>query len=119
MKIRVKKLLVALSIFLNIVFILIWMWNILNSPSNKIGRLEKEISVGYFSTDSALFTLPKGLTVRDASSSGLNAIGQFENNRFEIVITTDDQDLINYSLPKDSLDIFDNYYSADVWKYRN
>ena len=22
-------------------------------------------------------------------------------------------------LPKDSLDIFDNYYSADIWKYRD
>lgn len=91
----------------------------LNSPSNRLGRLEKEINVGYFSTNAVLFSLPKGLTVRDASPSGLNAIGQFENNRFEIVITTDDLNLINYTLPKDSLDTFDNYYSADVLKYRN
>lgn len=114
MKTTLKKLLIIFSLLFNIIFVLIWLWNTLNTPSYNLGRLEKDISVGYFSTDTVLFKLPKGLTVCDVSPSGINAIGQFENNRFDIIITTDDDNLINYDLPKDSLDVFDNYYSADV-----
>jgi hypothetical protein len=116
---RVIKWLLIISILLNVLFVLLWSWNMLNTPSNRLGRLEKGIRVGYFATDSVLFTLPKGLTVRDVSPVGLNAIGQFENNRFEIIITTELESLINYTLSQDSLDIFDNYYSADVLKYKN
>lgn len=119
MNIKFRKWFIRVSFTLNIIFILGWLWNILNTPSLRLGRLEKDISVGHFTTDSVLFKLPKGLTVCDVSPSGLNAIGQFENNRFEIIITTDDQNLINYTLPKESLDVFGNYYSADVIKFRN
>ena len=118
MYIKIKKWFFRISVLFNVIFILGLIWNALNSPSYKLGRLEQDISVGYFSTDSVLFRLPKGLTVRDVSPSGLNAVGQFENSRFEIVITSDKESIINYSLPKDSLDIFGNYYSADVAKYR-
>ena len=64
------------------------------------------------------FALPKGLTVRNASERGLSAIGQFENERFQIVISSDDE-LINYDLPIDSLGQNGNYYSADFDKYTN
>ena len=67
--------------------------------------------------DSTLFTLPKGLTVRNSSERGISAIGQFENERFQIVITSDDWELINYDLPKDSLDSHGNFYSADFDRY--
>ncbi len=117
MKLNAKKWIVRISFTLNIIFILGLLWNYLNTPSYKLGRLEENISIGYFTTDSVLFTLPRGLTVRDVSPSGINAIGQFENNRFEIIITSDKASIVNYSLPKDSLDIFGNYYSADVLKY--
>ena len=66
--------------------------------------------------DSLLFTLPKGLTVRNASERGLNAIGQFENERFQIVITSDEE-LVNYNIPPDNLAPNGNYYSADFDKY--
>ena len=105
-----------MSITFNILFILGWFWNWANSPSYKLGRLEKDIKVGYFSSKTVKFTLPKGLTVRNVSERGIAAIGQFENERFEIIITSDDPNLINYNLPKDSLDIFGNYYSADLKK---
>jgi hypothetical protein len=112
-----KKWTFRISILFNIIFILGYIWTRLGSPTYKLGRLEKDINVGYFSSDSTIFRLPKGLTVRNISQRGLGAIGQFENERFEIVITSDDPLLINYDLPLDSLQQFGNYYSAEVDKY--
>ncbi len=112
-----KKWILIISIFLNITFLIGWGLNYLNSPSYRLGRLEKDIEIGYFMGDSTLFKLPKGLTVRNSSERGISAIGQFENNRFQIVITTDNWNLINYDLPKDSLAANGNYYSADLNKF--
>ena len=109
-----KKWLFGISIFLNVIFILLFAWNWLNSPTNELGRLEKDIEIGYFQSDSSVFKIPKGLTVKNVSERGLGAIGQFENERFSIVITSDDASLVNYDLPKDSLDMFGNFYSAEI-----
>ena len=109
-----KKWIFRLSILLNVFFILAFVWNWLNSPSNELGRLEKDIEIGYFQSDKSVFRIPKGLTVRNVSQRGLGAIGQFENERFSIVITSYDASLVNYDLPKDSLDMFGNYYSAEI-----
>ncbi len=112
-----KKWIFRISILLNIIFLLGWFWNWANTPSYELGRLEKDIEIGYFTGKTTKFVLPKGLTVRNVSQRGISAIGQFENERFEIVITSDDPSLINYDLSKDSLDAFGNYYSADIKKY--
>jgi hypothetical protein len=109
-----KKWILIISLSFNVIFILGWALNLFNSPSYKLGRLEKDIKVGYFNGNSVIFTLPKGLTVRNISERGLSAIDQFENERFEIVITSDNSDLVRYDLPKDSLDSFGNFYSADI-----
>ena len=111
-----KKWIFGISIFINIIFILLFAWNWLNSPSNELGRLEKDIEIGYFQSDNSVFRIPKGLTVKNVSQRGLGAIGQFENERFSIVITSNDASLVNYDLPKDSLDMFGNYYSAEISK---
>jgi hypothetical protein len=113
-----KKWIFVISIALNFIFLIGWGLNSLNNPSYKLGRLEKDITVGYFMGDSLLFTLPKGLTVRNASQRGISAIGQFENERFQIVISSDGE-LINYDLSNDSLGPNGNYYSADFDKYDN
>ena len=99
---------------MNVLFILLFTWNWMNSPSNELGRLEKDIEIGYFQSDKSVFKIPKGLTVRNISQRGLGAIGQFENERFSIVITSNDANLVNYDLPKDSLEMFGNYYSAEI-----
>jgi hypothetical protein len=109
-----RKWIFRISILLNVFFILAFVWNWLNSPSNELGRLEKDIEIGYFQSDKSVFRIPKGLTVRNVSQRGLGAIGQFENERFSIVITSDDASLVNYDLPKDSLDTFGNYYSVEI-----
>ncbi|MGB4818850.1 MAG: hypothetical protein WBP33_07015 [Saprospiraceae bacterium] len=112
-----KKWIFIISILFNIFFLIGWGLSNLNKPSYRLGRLEKDITIGHFMGDSLIFTLPKGLTVRNVSERGLSAIGQFENERFQIVITSDDE-LINYNLPKDSLGPNGNYYSADFDKYK-
>jgi hypothetical protein len=109
-----RKWLFRISILLNVFFILAFVWNWLNSLSNELGRLEKDIEIGYFQSEKTVFRIPKGLTVRNVSQRGLGAIGQFENERFSIVITSNDASLVNYDLPKDSLDTFSNYYSAEI-----
>lgn|SRR5690554_1094851 len=114
-----KKWIFRISITLNILFLIGWGLSSFNKPSYRLGRLEKDITVGYFMGDSTLFTLPKGLTVRNSSERGISAIGQFENERFQIVITSDDWDLVNYDLPKESLASHGNYYSADFDRYNN
>ncbi|HZK28073.1 MAG TPA: hypothetical protein VFD00_11125 [Thermoclostridium sp.] len=111
-----KKWILIISIAFNIIFLIGWGLNSLNKPSYRLGRLEKDITIGHFMGDSLIFTLPKGLTVRNASERGLSAIGQFENERFQIVISSDDQ-LVNYDLPNDSLAPNGNYYSADFDKF--
>lgn len=111
-----KKWILIISIAFNIIFLIGWGLSSLNEPSYRLGRLEKDITIGHFMGDSLIFTLPKGLTVRNASERGLSAIGQFENERFQIVISSDDQ-LINYDLPNDSLAPNGNYYSADFDKF--
>mgnify|MGYP001164127072 CR=1 FL=1 len=111
-----KRILFWFSLTLNVVLLIGWFFNTINSPSKELGRLEKDLRIGVFTGDSVLFTLPKGLTVRNASGRGLEAIGQFENERFEIVITSDDWGMVNYGLPSDSLGSFGNYYCAEIKK---
>lgn len=83
-----------------------------DAPNGRIGVLVKEVQVGAFNSDTVMFTLPKGLVVRDASVSGA---GWFEPHRFRIVITSDDTSLVDYS-SKASLAQQTEHYSADVLK---
>jgi hypothetical protein len=101
----------------NVIFILGWLLNYMNSPTYELGRLKEDVNVGFFTRDKRMFKLPKGITVRNISQNGIAAIGQFENNRFEIVLTSDD-DLVDYNVKKDSLYTFGNYYSVEKVKQK-
>ena len=111
-----KKYLIRLSIILNIIWAFLIISDLFIFPSKGYGKLEKNIYVGIFSSDSVVFYLPKGLTVKDVSAKGISAIDQFENNRFDIVITSDDENVVNYNLPKDSLNYWNNFYSIKKLK---
>ncbi|RYZ97255.1 MAG: hypothetical protein EOP47_22115 [Sphingobacteriaceae bacterium] len=111
-----KKLILIVSVLFNILFIVGYLWNYLNSPTYHLGVLTKDVKVraGLSGNNGTiLFNLPKGLAVRNVSQTGLAAIGQFENNRFEIVITSDDQ-LIDYKESGNKHFPFGNFYSADT-----
>lgn len=112
-----KKWIFNISILLNVVFIVTFFLNYFNSPTYELGKLKKDLKISYTINDSAYFYLPKGLTVRNVSQRGIAAISQLENERFEIVITSDD-DLVDYDVPKDSLNLFGNFYSAYNYKYQ-
>lgn len=114
-----KKWIFRISILINVIFILVFLFNWLISPTNELGRLEKDLDIGYFQSDNSFFRIPKGITVKNVSQRGIGAIGQFENERFSIVITSNDGSLVNYNVPKDSLDMFGNYYSAEVPQKNN
>lgn len=108
-----RKWIFRLSITFNIIFGLGWFLNYINSPTYKLGVLTQDVNAGFLAGDSTIYVIPKGITVRDVSPRGIGAIGQFENNRFELVFTTDRDDLVNYNISKDSLFQFGNYYLAD------
>lgn len=63
------------------------MFDALNRPSFQHGVLTKDVTV-WLNKDVTI-TLPKGLVVRDTSERGLAGIGQFENKRFSITVTSD------------------------------
>jgi hypothetical protein len=112
-----KKWVFLLSILFNAIFIIGWLWNYINSPTYELGRLKEDVNVGFFTGEKKMFKLPKGLTVRNISQNGIAAIGQFENNRFEIVLTSDDE-LVDYNVEKDSLFSFGNFYSVEKVKQK-
>lgn len=109
------KIVLSISLLINVFFILKIAIDKFNSPTNQLGELKQDVSIKLFNhADTVLFKLPKGLTVRNVSERGFGAIGQFENNRFEIVITSSQANLVDYSKPEKELLPFGNYYSADM-----
>lgn len=104
------------SILLNVLLVGVVLYQSLMGcaeiADGKMGVLSKDIQVGSFHNGQPVFTLPKGLKVRDASASGAD---WFEPYRFRIVITSDDNDLVDYNngvqpvVEQDS-----EYYSSDV-----
>lgn len=113
MKTSIRLTLIA-SLTFNALVVLKLAYDKFNSPTYKLGELKQDISLRLFNqSDTILFKLPKGLTVRDVSDRGIAAIGQFENSRFQIIITSQG-DLVDYSKSKKDLMSFGEFYSADA-----
>jgi len=85
----------------------------LNEPSHNFGVLNDSVKVGLFGQPGVLFELPKGITVEDVAPRGFEAIGQFENERFAIIVTSDRDSLVDYNAEKGKIMPNGNYYSAD------
>lgn len=111
-KVTLKSLLV-ISILLNLILGATLFLHFFNSPSEKIGILTRDINAGPFMKPGVSFELPEGLIVKDVSPRGFDAIGRFEPNRFGIVITTDQDSVVNYDINPDTLKGFSNHYSMD------
>ena len=80
--------------------------------NGRIGVLAKDLNVGYFGNTTSVFTLPKGLVVREASATGAD---WFEPHRFRLVVTSDNEALVDYSARKENRkEQNSEYYSADV-----
>lgn len=107
-----KKWIFRVSIFLNVLTAIGLLLNSFSAPY-KLGVLKEDIAIGVFGGKKTLFKLPKGITVQDISERGLNAIDQFENHRFQVVITSD-RELVDYSKSGEQLNSTGNFYSADI-----
>ncbi|MDX1959281.1 MAG: hypothetical protein SFU98_11950 [Leptospiraceae bacterium] len=119
MRKTIINLILLISISLNILLTILLFINIAEGcaeiPNGRLGILKNSISIGYFSKSKKLFTLPKGLVVRDASASGAS---WFERHRFRIVITSESDDLVDYNIEPTSLGEQTEYYSADIQNYK-
>ncbi len=110
---KVKYILLIVSILANVYFLIELGIRKLNEPTDKLGVLKQDIKVGLFGQPGVLFDLPKGITVKDVAPRGIGAIGQFENERFAIIVTSDYDELVDYNITKEDLYPHGNYYSAD------
>lgn len=74
--------------------------------------MAQETKIGFFDGDTTVFTLPKGLVVREASATGA---GWFEPYRFRIVVTSDSESLVDYSINEKKINGQNSeYYSAEI-----
>jgi hypothetical protein len=113
---KIKSILMLVSIVLNIVLVgIILFKNLEGTPEIKNGRygvLKDNMAIGRFGENKKIFSLPKGLMVRDASAAGMD---WFEPNRFRLVITSEQDKLIDYSINQDEAKSKNGeYYSADI-----
>jgi len=81
-------------------------------PDGRVGVLTQDVEVGVFDTNETIFTLPKGLVVREASASGA---GWFEPYRFRIVVTANNERFVDYEPSEEDLAVQNGeYYSAEI-----
>jgi hypothetical protein len=85
----------SLSLILNVITLLDWF----NAPEYKLGSLTRnvEMSISFSATQKQVITLPKGLTVRNATPRGFARISLLAPYRFSIYIADSEDDLVDYS----------------------
>lgn len=92
------KIVLFFSLLLNLVLICKIIHQALDGcaeiANGRIGVLTKDVEVGLFQGEGVIFKLPKGLVVREASATGA---GWFEPYRFRIVVTSDEESIVDYS----------------------
>ena len=80
----------------------------------RYGVLKQSIEIGRFGETARILSLPKGLMVQDASSTGAD---WFEPHRFRIVVTSDRENLVDYSIDQNAAQAgHGELYSADIRK---
>lgn len=112
---RVVLGVLALSLVLNVALMATLAYVLLNGcaeTDGRLGVLTRDVVVGQFQGTKALFVLPRGLVVRDASATGVD---WFEPHRFRLVVTSDQPDLLDFGTSSTREDDEGGeYYSADI-----
>lgn len=114
-----KNIILSISLVLNIALLGVVIFGFIKAlegcaeiPNGRIGVLKNDLEIGYFNNTTKIFTLPKGLVVKEASATGA---GWFEPFRFRLVVTSDNNNLVDYSNKKiEFLKNDSEYYSADI-----
>lgn len=111
-----KSLILATSLLANSFLVALLFVDTLDgcaeTSDGQLGVLTRDVEAGVFGTHGVVFTLPKGLVVRDASATGID---RFEPHRFKLIITSEDPEMVSYA----GTDILESgrhgeLYSADV-----
>jgi hypothetical protein len=111
---HIGKVFFALSVLLNIFLAGSFLINKANAPVGKVGVLTEQIPVALFmQNEKEIFTLPKGLVVKDSSPNFIASAGLFEPNRLVIEITSD-RKLVDFDADT-SANSFGELYSADAF----
>lgn len=123
-----KSIALATSIVLNLALAAMLLFALVDGTpeiaNGRIGVLKRDLDIGRFGDGKTIFTLPKGLIVRDASAYGLDRV---EPHRFRLVITSEDKDLVDYTdgvdrdgstASKPNSAAYGELYSADAAKRR-
>jgi hypothetical protein len=111
-----KTAALVVSVLFNIGLIFLLFWQLMDGcaeiSDGRVGILNQDVEVGVFGSGEALFTLPKGLIVREASASGA---GWFEPYRFRIVVTANNERFVDFEVGAELLSGQDSeFYSAEV-----
>ncbi|MEL4897368.1 hypothetical protein [Crocosphaera sp. Alani8] len=78
--------------------------------NGRIGVLTQDIEIGHLKEKTTVFTLPKGLTVREVSATRSDLANLY---KFRFVITSNSESLIDYSNNKGDLsNTYSEYYST-------
>jgi hypothetical protein len=109
----IYRVLFVVSVVANVILGGSALINKFNFPLDRSGVLTKNIKIGNFGDKQTIFTLPKGLTVQDATPRGFAAIDLFEPYRFTITVTTEDMKLVDYDYKRMKHE-FGSLYSADI-----
>jgi hypothetical protein len=108
-----RSVVLVASLVLNLVLALVLVVAWFNSPSGKLGVLQRDVVArAKFSSPPLEVRLPRGLTVRNEDPRGLAAIGMFEPYRFSLVLTTEHPDLVRYDVPANEMNPFGELYSV-------
>lgn len=103
------KLILTLSLILNVILIIYLSFKKINSPENRCGVLKNDVKVlfpkGENGNEMMTVIIPKGITVKDASPRGFDHVDLFEPYRFQIIFSSDEKDMIDYSVNKTMIHI--------------
>jgi hypothetical protein len=112
---KITVLVLTISIFLtSLTFNLLAFVHYLNQPIDKLGVLVRDIEVkNMYGRDNlrSLFSLPKGMIVRDASPQGIASAGVFERDRIQFTVIVP-KDWVDYSQPDDSINGDELYHGS-------
>lgn len=111
---KLRTIFFIFSVVLNIAVVIMYGLTVGNNPSEIPGVLTEDVQIGVpFAQDGkTIMTLPKGTVVSDFSPG--NTIDLFEPHRFAIIVTSERDDLVDYSAePKKG---YGGMYSADSWR---
>jgi hypothetical protein len=95
----IRKLLIV-SLAVNLLFAIKFAINAINRPKDRYGILTAEYKAFFQIGENEYvpIVIPKGAIVQDASPRGFDRIALFDPYRFQIMFTSDKENIVDYSV---------------------